>query len=74
MAKKLHWTQTPEGRAKMAELGRNRVREAKRTIKPARKNSDATITIKGKDVLRALAAVLAAAHKDDLNVVVEYKR
>lgn len=72
MAKKLHWTQTKEGRARMSEIS-SRVRNIKKTVVVEEKNKTMKITITGTDARRALAILFShsAFSKYDVNITVE---
>ena len=79
MTKKLHWTQTDEGRKRMSEiqkLSRDKIRAIKTANRKKKKSTkrSLTVTISGKDARQALAELLSNAQYDNLDVSITVER
>lgn len=78
-AKKLHWTQTEEGKARMSELQKLAWKKTRGVKKRAYKRSvqvrkKMTVTIEGPDAAKALAELLSNAQYDKLNVSIRVEK
>jgi hypothetical protein len=78
MTKKVHWTQTPEGRQRMSDiqkLSRKKIREAKATRKYTKRvKRGITVLIGGKDARKALNELISNAQYDKLDVTIMIAR